>query len=155
MDVSGWEEEEVLLAGEDGIEILIVVLVEGGVREMVADPQVNGFREATKSFRRPGDVGLNIGDEGRVLGNEAIVLLLRVRHQTAAIAAGYYMAEGVRKEHALNMRGGEAEVRGGRGHGGEGIGATIGSEVEGDGRVAEGVGEVGVGPAVVGEGRPV
>lgn len=60
MDISGREEEEMLLAADNGIEILVMILMERGLRKMVANPEVDGFREATQGLRGPGYVGLAV-----------------------------------------------------------------------------------------------
>jgi hypothetical protein len=57
--------EQVLLA----VDVVVMVLVEGGDRVGVADPKVDGLGQAAESLAGPGHV--------RVLPVEAVVLLLR------------------------------------------------------------------------------
>ena len=45
MNISGRKKQEMLLPSDNSIEILIVVFVEGGLGEMVANPEVDSLRE--------------------------------------------------------------------------------------------------------------
>lgn len=113
VEVGGREKEEVLLPGYDSVEVLVVVLVEGGLGAMVADPKVDSFRQAPQSLRGPGDVALYIWGEGRVLGPEAVVLLLSIgykRRGAAAAAAIRDVLKGEGEGHALHVSRGEAEM---------------------------------------------
>lgn len=108
MNISGRQQEEVLLPSDNSVEILVVILVEGSVRVFVTNPEVNSFRQRAKGFGGPTNVGVTVTGEGRVLGAEAIVLLLRVGHALGGVGGGDE-AEGVGERHALHVRGGEAE----------------------------------------------
>lgn len=144
-----------LLAGDHGVEVLVMVLVEGGVGPGIADPEVDGVGVGpAKSLGGPRDVGVHVAGEGRVLGAKAVVLLLRVGDEGGRGVGDE--AEGGGEGHGLDVGRGEAEGGGDVGVGGEGVGAAGRGEVDGHGLVAEGPEEVGVGgPQGPGDGGPV
>lgn len=144
MNISGWQQQEVLLSSDNSVEILIVILVEGGLRVLCTNPEVNSFRRGAESFGGPTDMGVTVTGEGRVFRAKAIVLLLGIGHKLGGVGGGDEV-EGVGEGHVLHVSRGEAE--GGGGVGSEGVGGAGGGEVEGDGGGGEGLGEVGgVGP---------
>ncbi|BAT99831.1 hypothetical protein VIGAN_10135800 [Vigna angularis var. angularis] len=145
MNISGWQQDEVLLPSDNSVEILVMILVERGLGMLVTNPKVHSFGLRANSFGGPTEVGVTVSGERRILRAKAIVLLLRISHKLAGIGIGDE-AKGFGEGHVLHVRGGEAE-------GGverrEGVGGAGGGEVEGDGGGGEGLGEVGV----VGPGR--
>lgn len=160
MNIRRRKEQEMLLAGDNGVEILVVILVERSLREVIPNPQVHDLRQGTQGFARPRDMLIAIASQGTVLRPEAIVLLLRVRYETALSAAPRDHVQRLGERHALRVRRGEAERRRRRGRGGgvvdrnERIGAPVGGEVDGDGGGSEGASEVRA-VAPEGGGRPV
>lgn len=143
MNIGRWKQQEVLLAGDNGVEILVVILVEGGSGVMVTDPEVHSFGLGANGLGGPGEVGVAVGGKRGIFGAKAIVLLLRVSHQVGGVGGGDE-AKGLGEGHVFHVRGGEAE---GGVERGEGVGGAGGGEVEGDGGGGESLGEVGgVGP---------
>lgn len=110
MNIGGRKEQEMLLARNDCVEILVVVLVEGGLREMVANPEINSFGEAPEGLGGPRDVSFAVQRQRRVLGAEAVVLLLRVSHVFSGIGIDDEI-ESFWEGHANYVCGGEAEGR--------------------------------------------
>lgn len=150
MNISRWQQEEVLFPSDNSVEILVVILVKRGSGVLVTDPEVNSFGLRPNSLGGPINVGITVSSKRRILRAKAIVLLLRVSHKLVVGVGARDEAKSFREWHVLHVRGGEAEGGGrGRGERGEGIGGAGGGEVEGDGGGGEGLGEVGV----VGPGR--
>ena len=143
------QQEEVLLAGDNDVNVVVVVLVEGGDGVGVADPEVDGLGEAAERLAGPGHVRIHVTGDRRVLPAEAVVLLLRVRYQAGGRVGCPDEPDRGREVDAADVRGckaprgsgaaGAPRVRGKR------VGAAVGGEVEGDGGGAECVGEVGGG----------
>lgn len=154
MNIGGRKQQEMLLTGNDGVEILVVVLVERGLGEMVANPKINSFGEASEGVGGPRDVSVAVLSQRRVLGPEAVVLLLGIRHEIGGMGIDDEI-KSFREGHAQGVCGGEAEGRWVFGIYGDGsVGSAIGGKVEGDMSRGEGSSEVGiVGPG--GEGGPV
>lgn len=70
-----------LLSTYNSIEILIVVLVEGRFGPVGPNPEIHGFREATKGLSCPWDVWVTVRSQGRVLRAEAVILLLGISNK--------------------------------------------------------------------------
>jgi len=68
----------VLLPGDLHVDVLVVVLVQGGHGARVADPEVDGVRVAGEGQAGPGDGARDVGKEGGVLVAEVVVLGLGV-----------------------------------------------------------------------------
>lgn len=77
---------------------------------MVANPEIDSFGKASEGLGCPGDVSVAVWSQCRVLGAEAIVLLLRIRHVFTGIEIDYEF-ESLREGHAQDVCGGEAEGR--------------------------------------------
>lgn len=76
----GREQNKVLPARHLHVDVFVVVPVQGRGGGRRADPQVDGFRAAVQRHAGPGDVALDVGEEGRVLVSEVVVLRLGVEH---------------------------------------------------------------------------
>lgn len=105
-----------LLSGDNSIEILIVILVKRSLRVFIPNPEIHSFRNATKRVGSPGNVGITIGSQSRILRPKAIVLLLRVGHESQVrrtiSTARRDKRESFRERHALDVGGSEAERSG-------------------------------------------
>lgn len=47
MNISRRKEKKMLLSGDNGVEILVMIFVEGSLREVVSNPEIHSLREAT------------------------------------------------------------------------------------------------------------
>jgi len=69
----GRQEEEVFLADDLDVDVFVVVLVECGGGKRVAEPEVDGFGFLAQRDSSPGDVFLDIAEEGRVFIAQIVV----------------------------------------------------------------------------------
>ena len=78
------EENEFLRAGDDGVDVLVVVLVEGGHGALVAAPEVRRLRLAPQRLGRPGrPIPREVAQQAGKLALQAVVLQLNVGHLLA------------------------------------------------------------------------
>ena len=61
------------------VDVLVVVLVQGGGGEGVADPEVDGVGALLEGDASPGDVALDVGEEGGVFTAQVVVFCGRQR----------------------------------------------------------------------------
>ena len=82
-----WREQgECLLPHNNCVEILIVVLVEGGKPGRAANPKVDCLWLHPKRLGRPRDAGLHIFQERRKVLCQVAVLLLQVDYEVALLS---------------------------------------------------------------------
>lgn len=67
------QQHEVLLSDHLGVDVLVVVAVQGCGGARVAEPEVYCVGALGEGDAGPGDVGGNVGKEGAVLGAEVVV----------------------------------------------------------------------------------
>jgi hypothetical protein len=56
------------------VDVLVVVLVQGGGRAVIAEPEVDRVGRLLEGFSCEGNSWRDIGEEGRVFGAEVVIL---------------------------------------------------------------------------------
>jgi hypothetical protein len=72
----GRQQDEVLLADDLGVDVLVVVLVQGRDGSRVADPEVGGVGVLLEGYPGEGNVSRDIVRQRQVLMAEVVVLCL-------------------------------------------------------------------------------
>lgn len=78
----GRQQDEVLLADDLGVDVLVVVPVQGRDGPRVADPEVGGVGVLLEGYPGEGDVSRHVLREGQVLVAEVVVLCLGMSGQS-------------------------------------------------------------------------
>lgn len=78
MNISRWQQQEVFFSSDNSVEILVVILMEGGSGMLITDPEVHSFGFGANSFGGPTKVRVTVISKRRIFRAKAIILLLRV-----------------------------------------------------------------------------